>query len=69
MSKQKLIFILGIWIALLSFLGFPENWKRAFFVLTGFLLAFLGYLIHKEQKKQKENCKENDNIFTDSDKI
>jgi len=48
MAKQKIIFFLGIWVAILPFLGFPGAWKQIFFLITGVALAYLGYLLNRE---------------------
>ncbi len=48
MAKQKIIFFLGIWVAILPFLGFPGSWKQIFFLITGLLLAYLGYMLNKQ---------------------
>lgn len=51
MSKQKTIFFIGLWVAVLPFLGFPGSWKRIFFVATGVGLAYLGYILNKQAKE------------------
>lgn len=51
MSKQKAIFFIGLWVAVLPFLGFPGSWKRVFFVATGVGLAYLGYILNKQAKE------------------
>jgi len=49
--KQKAILIVGIWVAILPFLGFPSSWKRFFFFLSGLLLIYIAYLLHREGKR------------------
>jgi hypothetical protein len=49
MSKQKGIFFLGIWVAILPFLGFPLSWKRTLALVSGAYIAYLGYLLNKER--------------------
>jgi hypothetical protein len=53
MSKTRIIFILGIWVAIVSFLGFPSSWKKAIFVLTGVALIYLAYSLEKRYKVSK----------------
>jgi hypothetical protein len=49
MSKQKAIFFLGIWVAILPFLGFPGSWKRTLALISGAVIAYIGYLLNKEK--------------------
>jgi uncharacterized membrane protein len=48
MSKQRAIFFLGIWVAILPFLGFPGSWKRILILISGAVIAYLGYLLNKQ---------------------
>lgn len=52
MSKQKAIFFLGIWVAILPFLGFPGSWKRVLALISGAGIAYLAYLLNKEKVMQ-----------------
>ncbi len=52
-SKLKIIFGLGIWIALLPYLGLPRSWKDALFTLSGFLVVLFCYLIRQEEASLK----------------
>jgi hypothetical protein len=40
--------ILGIWVAVLPYLGFPHSWKNLLFSLSGVALVYLGYTFYKE---------------------
>ncbi len=51
MRKLRSLFILGIFIAILPFLGFPTLLKNIFFILTGLFISFVAYLMHLENKK------------------
>ncbi len=55
MVKERLIFILGIFTALLSFSGFPAGWKKFLFAVIGLSLAYLAYLLYKEKRGLKAN--------------
>ncbi|MDP6387869.1 MAG: hypothetical protein QGG63_01145 [Candidatus Pacebacteria bacterium] len=45
MSKHTIIIVLGIWVAVLPFLGFPGFWKTLFFVFSGLGIIALILLI------------------------
>ncbi len=43
-TKNRLILILGIWIALIPFLGFPSSYKSFFVVASGIAVAVVSFL-------------------------
>ncbi len=47
MSKESLVFFVGLVVFVTSFLGIPNDWKEAVFVVTGILLMFVGYLLRR----------------------
>lgn len=50
MRKERTLFFIGIWVGLLPFLGFPNSWRKIFFILTGLALVYLSYLFRQEAK-------------------
>ncbi|HLP86347.1 MAG TPA: hypothetical protein VK153_00490 [Candidatus Paceibacterota bacterium] len=50
MRKEKTLFIIGLWVAALPFLGFPNSWRKVLFLLTGFAIMYLAYLFYLEVK-------------------
>ncbi|PIZ87543.1 hypothetical protein COX93_00680 [Candidatus Nomurabacteria bacterium CG_4_10_14_0_2_um_filter_30_12] len=69
MSKIKIILILGIWVAILPYLGFPYSFKNILFSITGLVFISIGYLLYREQiiegkieKKTFDNFSENNNF-------
>jgi hypothetical protein len=50
MRKEKTLFIIGIWIIILPYLGFPEAWRKVLFLLTGIATMYLAYLFYLEIK-------------------
>ncbi|MFZ1019890.1 MAG: hypothetical protein WAN61_02785 [Minisyncoccia bacterium] len=48
MRKVKILLSLGIWVAILPYLGFPDSWKNILFTLTGLGLIFLSYLLYQD---------------------
>lgn len=65
MIKARILLLLGVWITVLSYLGFPSSWKDVLFTLSGLILVYFSYLLYKNSKMQKEqkgtfdNFKEN----------
>lgn len=57
MRKAYILLILGIWVAVLPYLGFPYSWKDVLTTLSGFGLIYVSFIIYKESKK-KENKEE-----------
>lgn len=69
MIKVKTILILGVWVMILPYLGFPYYFKNILFSITGLIFIYIGYLLYKEQKiegkiKEKtfDNFSENNNF-------
>jgi len=61
MSQRQWIVIIGVWVMVFLFLGFPSSWEKVFAILTGLLIIFLAYRIRfKEAVPSKES------VFTDS---
>jgi hypothetical protein len=54
MRRARILLTLGIWVAILPYLGFPRSWKNILFTITGFALAYLGYVLYKELKIPKK---------------
>jgi len=47
MSKETLVFLLGIILTLVPFLGVPENWKQYAVASLGAFLIIIGYLLRR----------------------
>ena len=63
-----MILALGVWVAVLPYLGFPYAWKNVLFTLSGLTIVYFGYLLYKEfqsvegekiENKTFENFSEN----------
>lgn len=50
MRKERTLIGLGIWVALLPFLGFYESWRKILFGITGIIIIYLAYLFYTEAK-------------------
>ena len=62
MSKQRAIFLLGIWVMVLPFLGFPNSWRKILFAITGLLLVYVSYTLRRRavlRRKPETPFKEN----------
>ena len=66
MRKEKTLFILGLWIITLQFLGFPNSWDRVFLILTGLAIMYLAYLFYLEVKARLSKSKDHGNTFVDN---
>jgi len=67
MRKEKTLFIIGLWVIVLPFLGFPGLWKTIIFILTGLILIYLGYLFYMEAKNRLAKIEENQTkLFIDN---
>jgi hypothetical protein len=65
MKKARLFLILGIWIAVLPYLGFPSSWRSILETLSGLVLMYYSYLFYKEHQAVKKKEKTFDN-FSDN---
>ncbi|HTE48954.1 MAG TPA: hypothetical protein VK675_03550 [Candidatus Paceibacterota bacterium] len=50
MRKAYILLILGIWVTVLPYLGFPYSWKDILMNLTGLSLIYLSFKLYKESK-------------------
>lgn len=49
MSKEMMVIALGLWIIVVrTLLGVPGEWQTVIFVITGVLLAIIGFLLRGE---------------------
>jgi hypothetical protein len=67
MRKARIFLILGIWIAVLPYLGFPYSWKDILSTLTGLVIMFFSYNLFKEYKAKENKPKSFDNFSENSD--
>ena len=69
MRKAYILLILGIWLAILPYLGFPYSWKDVLGSLTGLGLIYFSYVLYKEfkDKENKGGERELDNFRENKD--
>lgn len=63
MSKRQLLCVLGAWVIVLLFLGFPSMWNRVIAIVTGLIIITIAYNLPPDQTKNdtKETFVENKN--------
>lgn len=66
MRKEKTLFIIGIWVMILPFLGFPNNWRKAFFLITGLAIMYLAYLFYLEVRNRLSKDENHSKTFVDN---
>jgi hypothetical protein len=47
MSKETLVFLLGIFLTLVPFLGVPEAWRQYAIAAIGAVLVLIGYMLRR----------------------
>ena len=50
MTKDTIIMLLGAFIALLPYLGFPHNWDNVFMVVCGLVFIAVGIAMRREKR-------------------
>ncbi len=53
MNKVKVLFIFGVWVGILPYLGFPFGLKNILFSLTGVGIIFFSYTFIDHKKKHE----------------
>jgi len=48
MSKEMMVIALGVWIIVVPYLGVPGTWRTAILVITGIVIAIVGFLLRGE---------------------
>lgn len=65
MSKESIVFTLGLLLLFVPYLGIPESWKSYFFLVAGVLLVLIGYRLRRNAYLRSIK-KENGEHATDS---
>jgi hypothetical protein len=45
MSKEMTLILLGIFVAVLPYLGIPSDWKAPLFLIAGAVIVIIGFLL------------------------
>ena len=67
MKRARILLLLGLWIAILPYLGFPSSWKSVLFSITGLGLIYFGYVLYREFKASENQVKTFDNFSENHD--
>ncbi len=66
MRKERTLFIIGLWVIVLPFSGFPSLWKTFLFGMTGIALVYLSYLFYLQVKKSIPKDQNHSKTFVDN---
>jgi hypothetical protein len=67
MQKARILLFLGIWIAILPYLGFPYSWKNILLTITGLGIVYISYTLYRNYKIQENQEKTFDNFSENND--
>lgn len=48
MSKEILVIVLGVWVAIVPYLGVPGSWRTGILILSGIALIVLGFFLRAD---------------------
>lgn len=66
MRKEKTLFVIGIWVMVLSFLGLTRTWRIVLFLITGLAIMYLAYLFYLEVKARLSKGTDHSKTFIDN---
>ncbi len=66
MRKERTLFIIGLWIMVLPFTGFPPSWREVLLVISGLALVYLSYLFYIEVKARIPKEENHSKAFVDN---
>jgi len=73
MGKDVLIMLLGVWVALLPFLGLPNSWDNIIFLISGIFIIGLGIAVRRSMNTsnrrstlRSEDTEENEHSYAET---
>ena len=69
MLKARIFLVLGVWVAILPYLGFPSSLKNILFSVTGLVFIYLSFVVFKDSKNSDKKKKTFDNFSENVDFI
>jgi Ca2+/Na+ antiporter len=56
MSKRQILILLGVWVMILFYTGFPDFWKWILAIITGLYIIFISYSLKSEVRKEADEA-------------
>jgi len=53
MRKAYILLVMGVWVAILPYLGFPYSWNDFLETLSGLGIIYISYLFYRELKTKE----------------
>ena len=72
MSKETLVFIFGILLTIVPFLGVPEQWRQYTIMGIGIILILIGYMLRRSvylKKLDKGNGERGNDTFVETTEV
>lgn len=66
MRKERALFIIGIWVAVLPQLGIPQSFREVLFIITGVSIFYIAYLYYLESKARLSKDENRIKSFVDN---
>ena len=66
MKKAWILLILGVWVAVLPYLGFPYSWKDVLVTFSGLGLVYISFILYKESKIKEIKEEKNFDNFSEN---
>lgn len=66
MRKERTLLILGIFVALLPYMGFYDSWRRILFMISGLSIIYIAYLFYIEAKARLDKNDDKIKSFIDN---
>lgn len=67
MSKRQWLTLLGVWIMVFLFLGFPPLWRYIMAVVSGLIIILIAYNLPADSRKEKNPGTETTSSFIEND--
>ena len=72
MTKETLVFIFGILLTIVPFLGVPEQWSQYTIMGIGIILILIGYMLRRSvylKKLDKGNGERGNDTFVETTEV
>jgi Ca2+/Na+ antiporter len=63
MRKVRVLLILGIFMTILPYSGFPYSWKDVLSTVIGLLVIYVSYFLYRDSKTKKKEEEQFDNFI------